>query len=276
MVEMSLLEETKFLLRKYRITPKKRLGQNFMVNQSTFQLIAEHACLTKNDAVLDIGAGLGFLTKFLAERCEKVLAVEFDSKLLKVLRGQLKAHTNVEIIEGDILKVPVPQFNKVASVPPYNISSQLLPWLFNKNFECAVLVLQKEFAHHLVAKIGSEEYGWLTVITYYNAEVELLDEIPSWMFYPQPEVDSVIVRLKPKKQHPFTVKNEKLLQKLTQYLFNRRNRKVRNVISSFIRSTSFAITNKFENVLESSALFDKRVRELAPEDFGELANALAT
>ncbi|MEM2105520.1 MAG: 16S rRNA (adenine(1518)-N(6)/adenine(1519)-N(6))-dimethyltransferase RsmA [Candidatus Bathyarchaeia archaeon] len=273
---MSLLEETKFLLRKYRIAPKKRLGQNFLINRSVFQLIADHACLTKNDAVLDIGAGLGFLTKFLAERCGKVFAVEFDSELSKVLREQLKEHANVEVIEGDVLKVQVQQFNKVASIPPYNISSQLLLWLFNKNFECAVMVLQREFANRLVAKIGSEEYGWLTVITYYNAEVELLDAVPNWMFYPQPEVDSVIVRLKPKNPRPFMVKDEKLLRKLTQFLFTRRNRKVRNVISSFIKSTSFLATSKVKNVLESSASFDKRVRELAPEDFGELANALAT
>ncbi|MEM3577705.1 MAG: 16S rRNA (adenine(1518)-N(6)/adenine(1519)-N(6))-dimethyltransferase RsmA [Candidatus Bathyarchaeia archaeon] len=274
MVEMSLLEETKFLLRKYRITPKKRLGQNFMVNQSIFQLMADYASLTENDVALDIGAGLGFLTKFLAEKCKRVLAAEFDAKLVKVLREQLKAYTNVEIVEGDVLKVQVPQFNKVASIPPYNISSHLLHWLFNKGFECAVLVLQREFAHRLGAQIGSEEYCWLTVMTYYNAEVELLEDVPNWMFYPKPEVDSIIVRLKPKKPHPFMVKDERLLQKLTHYLFNRRNRKVRNVISSFIKSASFSTSDKAKNILESFVFCDKRVRELAPEDFGELANAL--
>ena len=273
MVEMSLLEETKFLLRRYRITPKKRLGQNFMVNSSIFQLMADYACVTENDTVLDIGAGMGFLTKFLAKKCKKVLAVEFDAKLVKTLREQLKAHQNVEIIEGNVLRVSIPQFNKVVSIPPYNISSQLLSWLFNKKFECAVMILQKEFARRLVAPIGSEEYGWLTVMTYYNAEVELLDEVPDWMFYPQPEVDSIIVRLKLKKPHPFVVKDEKLLQKLTQFLFNRRNRKVRNVILLFIKSSGFLTTDKAKTILESFSFFDKRVRELAPEDFGELANA---
>lgn len=273
MVKMSLLEETKFLLRRYRITPKKRLGQNFMVNPSIFHLMADYACVTENDTVLDVGAGMGFLTKFLAKKCKKVLAVEFDAKLAKTLREQLKTNQNVEIIEGNVLKVTIPQFNKVVSIPPYNISSQLLSWLFNKKFECAVMILQKEFARRLVAPIGSEEYGWLTVITYYNAEVELLDEVPNWMFYPQPEVDSIIVRLKPKKPSPFMVKDEKLLQKIAQFLFNRRNRKVRNVMLSFIKSAGFLTTNKAKTILESFSFFDKRVRELAPEDFGELTNA---
>ncbi|MGB9675701.1 MAG: 16S rRNA (adenine(1518)-N(6)/adenine(1519)-N(6))-dimethyltransferase RsmA [Candidatus Bathyarchaeales archaeon] len=272
---MSLLEETKFLLRRYRITPKKRFGQNFMVNPPIFRLMADYACVTENDTVLDIGAGMGFLTKFLAKECKKVLAVEFDAKLVKMLREQLKTHQNVEIIEGDVLKVPIPQFNKVVSIPPYNISSHLLLWLFNKKFECAVLILQKEFASRLFAPIGSEEYGWLAVITYYNAEVELLDEVSNWMFYPQPEVDSIIVRLKPKKPHPFMVKDEKLFQKIVKFLFNRRNRKVRNVISSFIKSAGFLTTDKAKNILESFSFIDKRVRELAPEDFGELANAFA-
>lgn len=247
-----------------------------MVDQSIFQLMSNYACLTKSDTVLDIGAGLGFLTKFLAEKCRCVIAVEFDAKLVKVLREQFKAHKNVEIIKGDVLKVQVPQFNKVVSIPPYNISSQLLPWLFDKKFECAVMVLQREFADHLVAPIGSEEYGWLTVVTYYNAEVELLDGVPKWMFYPQPEVGSVIVRLKPKKPHPFMVKDKKLLQKIAQFLFSRRNRKVRNVIESFIKSAGLSTNDKVKTALESCTFFDKRVRELAPEDFGELANALTT
>lgn len=274
MVEMSLLEETKFLLRRHRIAPKRHIGQNFMVDQSVFPLMADYACLTKTDTVLDIGAGLGFLTKFLAERCKRVIAVELDLKLVKVLREQLGAYSNVEIIGGDVLKVQIPQFNKIVSIPPYNVSSRLLPWLFNKRFECAVLIFQKEFAHHLIAPIGSEEYGWLTVMTYYNAEAELLDDVPKWMFYPQPEVDSTIVRLKPKEPHPFTVKDEKLLQKLTRFLFNRRNRKARNVVYSFIKSAGLPINVRTKNTLDSLVFIGKRVRELAPEDFGELANAL--
>jgi 16S rRNA (adenine1518-N6/adenine1519-N6)-dimethyltransferase len=270
---MSLLEKTKFLLRQYGIFPKKRLGQNIMVDPSIFKSMAVYASLNQSDVVLDIGAGLGFLTRFLAEKCKRVLAVELDSRLVKVLREQLKDLPNVEIIEGNVLKVQVRQFNKVVSIPPYNISSSLLPWLFNKNFDCATLIFQKEFAKRLVASIGSEDYGWLTVVTYYYFEVELFDDVPKWMFYPQPEVDSIIIRLKPRSSPPFTLKNETFFQQLVQKLFTQRNRKVRNAVLPFIKSI-YGTLESAVKMADSLPFHDRRVRELAPEDFGELTNAI--
>ncbi|MBS7616430.1 ribosomal RNA small subunit methyltransferase A [Candidatus Bathyarchaeota archaeon] len=270
---MSLLDETKYLLRRYRIFPKKRLGQHFMINASLFQFMAELATLTRKDISLDIGAGLGFLTRFLAERCQKVLAVEVDSKLVKVLRERLKDLSNVEIIEGDIFKVRIPAFDKVVSIPSYHASSMLMQWLFNKNFNCAVLVFQKEFANRLVAPIGSKDYGWLSVLVYYSFEVELFDDVPKWMFYPQPKVDSIIVRLKPRKPPPFHIKDKALFMHFVQRLCTQRNRKVRNAVKTFIKTYSAAA--KIINSADTLPFHDRRVRELAPEDFGELANALA-
>lgn len=263
---MSLLAEAKFLLRKHRIFPKRILGQNFMVESSIFQRMADYAMLGNEDVVLDIGAGLGFLTKFLASKCKNVLAVELDARLARVLREQLGGLANVQIIEGDILKVEVSDFDRVVSVPPYHISSRLLLWLLRRSFDCGVLVFQREFVDKLVASVGSDEYGWLTVFAYYYVDVELLDDVPRWMFYPQPEVDSVVVRLKPKKPHPFTLKNEELFKRLVRSLFTQRNRKVRNAISSFWKSERS----------DDIPFCDRRVRELAPEDFGALANALGT
>jgi len=262
---MSLLAETKLLLRKYQIFPKRTLGQNFMVDSPVFQRMTDYAMLRKEDVVLDVGAGLGFLTRFLANRCRNVLAVEADSRLAEVLREELRDLSNVRIVEGDILKVHVSGFNKVVSIPPYHISSRLLQWLLHENFDCAVLVFQREFADRLVASMGSDEYGWLAVLAYYHVEVELLDDVPKWMFYPQPKVDSIIVFLKPKKPPPFALKNEALFKRLVRSLFTQRNRKVRNAISSFLKSEPSVVSVPF---------CDRRVRELAPEDFGVLANAL--
>ncbi|MGB9853208.1 MAG: 16S rRNA (adenine(1518)-N(6)/adenine(1519)-N(6))-dimethyltransferase RsmA [Candidatus Bathyarchaeales archaeon] len=271
---MSLLEETKHLLRRHRIFPKKSLGQHFMIEPLIFQLLAERASLVIDDVVLDIGAGFGFLTRFLAEKCGKVLAVELDSKLVKVLRENLRNLPNVEVFGGNLFKAHIPQFTKIVSIPPYNISSALLKWLFNKNFACAVLVFQKEFANRLVASVGSEDYGWLTVLAYYHFEVELFDEVPKWMFYPPPEVDSIILRLTPTSP-PFHVKNYALFERLVQTLFTQRNRKVRNAIQSFIRRR-YASVEDAARVADSLPFHNRRVRELAPEDFGELANALAS
>ena len=270
---MSLLEETKSLLRRHRIETNKILGQNFMVDSQVFQKMAHHAQLGCDDTVLEIGAGLGFLTRFLSEKCKTVLAVEFDPRLVTILREKLGCASNVNIIEGNVLKVALPVFNKIVSIPPYQISSRLLVWLFKKDLECAVLIFQKEFADRLTAAVGSENYGWLTIFTYYNAQVELLDEIPKSMFYPRPKTDSVIVHLKPKRPQPLLT-NEVSFQRLLQVLFTRRNRTVRNAALTYLKHERGATRKDVAKVADSLPLGDRRVRELAPEDFGALANAI--
>ena len=190
------LEETKQLLRAHRISPNKLMGQNFMVEPSLYPKLCIYAEISKADVVLDAGAGFGWLTCFLADKCKSVVAVEKDPHVAMVLREQVKSLDNVVVVEGDVLKVALPEFNKVVAIPPYYLSSHLVLWLFERKIDCAVLILQKEFANRLVASYGSEEYGWLTVVTNQDAAVELLDSVPKVMFYPQPEVDSVIVSLK--------------------------------------------------------------------------------
>ncbi|MEM1589218.1 MAG: 16S rRNA (adenine(1518)-N(6)/adenine(1519)-N(6))-dimethyltransferase RsmA [Candidatus Bathyarchaeia archaeon] len=272
---MSLLEETKCLLRRYRIFPKRRLSQHFTVDPTIFQLMAEYAALTDDDVVLDIGAGFGFLTRFLAGKCRAVLAVELDPKVAAALRVLLKDVSNVVVVEGDVLKVELPPFNKVIAIPPYGISSHLIQWLFGKPIHCAVLVLQREFAQRLVAPIGSENYGWLTVLTYYYFNVELLNEVPRNAFYPQPEVDSVIALLKPKRPHPFNVNDEEKFKRFVQTMFTQRNRKVKNAVQVFIKK-GLASVGKSVPTGGSIPFQDKRVRELAPEDFGVLTNVFTS
>jgi len=237
--------------------------------------MAEYAALTSDDVVLDIGAGFGFLTRFLAGRCRRVLAVELDSKVAAALRVLLKDLPNVTVIEGDVLKVQLPPFNKVVAIPPYGISSSLVQWLFSKPLNCAVLVLQKEFAQRLVAPIGSENYGWLTVLTYYYFDVELLDEVPRHAFYPQPEVDSAIVMLKPKHPKPFHVDNEEVFKRFVQAMFTQRNRKVKNAVQVFLKKEQI-FAGRDVQVGGLLPFHDRRVRELAPEDFGALANVFTS
>jgi 16S rRNA (adenine1518-N6/adenine1519-N6)-dimethyltransferase len=202
------------------------------------------------------------------------LAVEKDHRVAAVLREQLKGLANVKVIEGDVLKVPVPNFSKVVSIPPYQISSRLLLWLFDRSFDCAVLVVQKEFAERLVAAVGGEDYSWLTVATCYSVEVELLNEVPNFMFYPAPEVDSVIMRLTPWKTPPFKVKGEAFFRRMVRWLFTQRNRKLSNALVPFIRSTFKATKEDAEKTASTFSFCERRVRELPPEAFGELANAL--
>jgi len=269
---MSFLQRAKRFLRLYKFLPKKRLGQNFVVNADLLQKMISYAAVTKDDIVLEAGAGLGFLTQFLSHKCKRVIAVEVDPKLIKIVREQFHDLQNVDLIEGDILKVSVPPFNKVVSTPPYSISSPLLFWLLERKFDCAVLTFQKEFAERLAASVGSKDYSRLTVTTYYRAEAELLDYVPREMFYPPPDVDSMVVRLKPRKP-PFQVDDEETFLELVQTLFTQRNKKVRNAIIPFLHKRGV----KRENALglaDSFPFHDKRVRGLAPEDFGILTNEI--
>jgi 16S rRNA (adenine1518-N6/adenine1519-N6)-dimethyltransferase len=269
---MSLLQKIRLLIRHYRFFPKKRFGQSFLIDSDLMQKLPSYASVSDSDIVLEIGAGLGFLTRLLAQKCRKVIAVEIDNKLVKILKEQLHDLRNIELIEGDVLKVSIPHFNKVVSTPPYSISSPLLFWLLEKNFDCAVLAFQKEYAERLNASVGSKDYSRLTVSTYYRTDVELLDYVPKELFYPPPDVDSIVVRLKPRKP-PFSIVDDTLFLELVQALFTQRNRKVRNSVIPFLQRQGFEREEALK-IADSLLFHDKRVRELAPEDFGAIANEI--
>lgn len=268
---MSFEKRTKQLLECYNVFPKKSLGQNFMVDESYLQALTSYASLSKDDVVLEIGAGLGTLTKMLSTLCSRIIAIEIDDRLMKVLKEELGNLSNVALIKGNVLEITIPAFNKVVSNPPFHISSPILYWLFNQTFDSAVLTFQKEFVERLVAKVGSKDYSRLTVETYYFADVEPLRAVPKEAFYPPPDVDALIVRLKPRKIAPFHLENEDVFHELVRTLFTQRNRKVRNAVEGFLHKLG-----KERKLVDSLLFQNKRVRQLAPEDFGAIANALAS
>ncbi len=268
------LEETKHLLRTYRITPNKLLGQNFMVELSLYDKLCTYADVTHSDVVLDAGAGFGFLASFLANKCKTVIAVEKDRQVAEVLREQTKGIGNVIVVEGDVLKAALPDFNKVIAIPPYYLSSQLTTWLLEHKIDCAVMILQKEFSVRLVALVGSEDYGWLTVMTNQKAEVQLLDSVPREMFYPEPEVDSVVLCLKPWTKKPFEVKDAAFFKQMVKWLFTQRNKKLGKALTPFLKSTLKLSKEDAEKLICTLPFHDRRARELSPKSFGELVNAI--
>jgi 16S rRNA (adenine1518-N6/adenine1519-N6)-dimethyltransferase len=268
------LRQTRFLLQEHQIVPNKVLGQNFIVDSSIFSKLSCYSSLNLSDVVLDVGAGFGFLTQFMSKKCKAVVAIEKDLILSRVLREKLQGVKNLTIVEGDLFAVDVPFFNKVVSIPPYYLSSRLLIWLLDRFVECSVLVVQKEFAERLIADVESEEYGWLGVATYQFAKVELFDIVPKSCFYPQPKVDSVIVRLKPWVKPPFKVTNVAFFRRMLRWLFTQRNKKMGNAVIPFIRKERNIDKNRARQIALALPLRGKRVRELSQEDFGVLADAL--
>jgi 16S rRNA (adenine1518-N6/adenine1519-N6)-dimethyltransferase len=267
---VNLLKKIKHLLRFYDFSPKRHLGQNFTVSSQILQLLTKSASLTKDDVVLEIGAGFGFLTRLLSRECKKVIAVEIDHQLVDYLKKQFTSIDNVVLIEGDILNVSLPSFNKIVSAPPYSISSPLLFQLLEKKFDFGIFILQKEFAERLAAEVGTKDYGRLTVMINYRATVDLLNIVSRKMFYPPPDVDSMLLCLKP-RDPPFHVENESIFFDIVRTLFTQRNKKVRNGLIQFLRKHD--ITKQEAIKLADSTIYSmRRVRELSPEDFGFLAN----
>jgi len=272
-------ERTLALLRKYRIRLSKRAGQQHVIDIGLLGRMVSYAEVSSEDEVLEIGAGIGNLTRLLAERARKVIAVERDGRFIKILREQLRGRPNVKIVHGDVLRIELPKFNKVVANLPYGISSDVTFRLLEHDFELAVLMYQWEFAERLIARPGSTDYGRLTVNVYYRAEVELLEKVLPSAFLPQPKVFSAVVRLRPRKP-PFKVVNERMFFDVVRALFQHRRQKVRN-----------ALYHSFDQVFpdvklrksQKRELLDKRlpkeftdvrVMDLEPEKFGEIADHL--
>ena len=245
-----------------------------MVDSTFYPKLAGYAELNTSDVVLDAGAGFGFLTRFLSNKCKGLIAVEKDPQVAAVLNEKTNGLSNVRVVEGDVLKVQLPPFNKVIAIPPYYLSSNLVIWILEHKLDCAVMILQKEFACRLLATVGSEEYSWLTVFTQLHANVTLLDTVAKDKFYPPPEVDSKIIRIKPWDTNPFFVKDDASFLKLLKWLFTQRNKKIAKAIVPFIRSNYKLSRQEAERIALNLPFHDKRAREIMPKDFGAISNVL--
>lgn len=268
------IRRVKAILRAYGLKPRKRLGQHFLLDEQLMERLADHAQLSNTDVVLDAGAGLGFLTEVLARRSKEVLAVELDRGLVRALRDRLASYSNVRIIEGDVLKISLPSFNKAVSTPPYNIISKLIFWLLDRpGLDVAVLVIQEELARRLVAEPNTDDYGRLTITAYYKADVEVLEPVPRDRFWPQPDVDSVAIKLV-RHPPPFKVLNEELFLALVRGLFSHRNKVVRRALRLALAALGMD-EQEARELARGAPHATRRVRELMPEDLAEVANYVA-
>jgi len=258
-----LLRQCRELLRRYGVKPKRRLGQNFLVSRGALDLIVSALDPRLGELVYEIGAGLGTLTAEIAARGARVLAIEIDRKLVAALRDRFAGSALVDVVHGDALELPVPRADKVVSNVPYSISSKLLLKLLREQrYGLAVLTLQREFALRLVAKPGSADYGRLSVAAQLYAEIEIIGSVSRRAFYPQPEVDSLVVRLRPRGEHLELFGD---VERLTAALFSQRRRKLEKV------ARSAGIDPK---LLEGVVDVRKRVYELTPAEILGIALAL--
>ena len=251
--------------------PVKRLGQNFLANKHIAERVVSTAELTRTDIVLEPGAGYGTLTHILEEQAGRVLAVEKDRRLASHLRKEFEKSPTVSVIEGDVLKIPLPQFNKVVRTPPYVLSSKLILFLAKIKFELASLVLQREFGERLLAEPGTAEYGRLSITAQRSLRIRATMNIPATAFRPRPKVDSILLRISPNDVK--TAVNEELFEELVRGLFNQRRRVVR---SSFLHYLSKKMgREKARSSLKAVNLPEKRVFQLTIGDLEDLSLQLS-
>lgn len=231
---------TKKMLLHYGLNPKKKFGQNFLINEDILDNIVDISDVSSEDDVIEIGPGIGALTAKLAKRAHKVLAVEIDHELISVLSQTLANYTNISILESDILKVDfdevIKRFGlnndhiKIVANLPYYITTPILLFLLKQkevHFESITVMVQKEVAERMTSAPGNKNYGSLTLLIQYYMNAELVLKVDKTYFMPQPKVDSAVVNLT-KKSNFVRFNNERSLFKVIRECFNHRRKNLLN------------------------------------------------
>lgn len=262
-------EDPRRTLARLGIRPRRGLGQHFLVDSRVAERHVVHARISSADVVLEIGPGLGILTRRLAEQSKRVIAIEADRRLAVYLHENLP---DAEIIVGDALKVEWPAFDVLASNLPYQISSPLTFRLLDHSFDRAVLMYQWEFARRMIAKPGTADYSRLTVGVYRRAEAAIVERVPRNAFHPQPRVDSAIVRIEPRPA-PFSVRDPGRYDAVVDALFAHRRKTVENGLRLGWPALAPSLAD-LESAMPSVPHRTRRVGELSPEEIAGIADAL--
>ncbi|HUS56400.1 MAG TPA: 16S rRNA (adenine(1518)-N(6)/adenine(1519)-N(6))-dimethyltransferase RsmA [Thermoplasmata archaeon] len=262
-------EEIKTILESIGRRPSKRLGQHFLIDDSIIKRQVERAELHEGDVVLEIGPGLGNLTEEILSTGADLVAVEQDPDFCRFLTRRFG--DRIRLIQADAVKAFLPEFDKVVSNLPYQISSPITFKLLEEGFDTAILMVQREFADRMVARAGTKDYGRLSVGVNLKAECEIVLKVPRCAFWPQPKVDSCVVKLTPRPP-PFEVMDERLFLRVTKAVFTHRRKKISNslVADGVIRG----MIGDDPASKASLPYLSRRPEELTPEMLAELANAV--
>lgn len=280
MFDLSDPQIVRELCKKYGVFPTKERSQNFLVDKKALGTIVGAANLSKQDTVLEIGPGMGVLTIELARRAGRVVAVDVDSKMIKILEEILSDFKNVELIHQNILRIDLKDLKiknyKVVSNIPYKITTLILEKFLmveDTSPELMVLLLQKEVAERITAKVPSMNF--LAVFVQFFGNVKIIARVPRHCFYPQPKVDSAIVEIKPNEKYSkilksYGIEREKFF-KFIHKGFSSPRRQLQNNLRSYFNLSKDEIVK----ILEEARLgTDVRAEELEVGDWIELIKML--
>ena len=258
--------EIRALLARHKFRFSKSMGQNFLTAAWVPEDIAASAGLDEKTGVLEVGPGVGCLTRELSQRAGKVVSVELDRSLQPILAETLTGCENVEVIFGDVLKQDLPALveetmpglrHVVCANLPYNVTTPLLTAFLEAGcFETVTVMIQREVARRICAGPGNADYGAFGIFVQWHAETELLFDVPPSCFVPQPKVTSSVIRLTRREKPPFPVRDEALMFRLVRAAFNQRRKTLVNAVGSQVQGVT---KEEIEKVLQTLG-FDTRIR----------------
>lgn len=280
----NILEETKFIMKKYNIKANKSLGQNFLIDDNVIKKIIEGSNVCKDDLIIEIGPGLGTLTEFLLEKANKVISIELDKKMLNILKDRFKLYNNFELIHNDVLKVNLKELIqkekqdsnikhvKIVANLPYYITTPIIMKLLEEQLDLTsiTVMVQKEVADRLIETPGGKNTGAITYSVYYYATSESILDVSNTSFIPEPDVTSKVIKLDIRKTPPVNVKDKNVMFRIIKCAFMQRRKTLLNSLTN---------TKVFLNKEEGIKILNKlnlseniRPEKLSLQDFANITN----
>ena len=282
MDRLSSHKATKEVVQKHNFKFSKSLGQNFLIDTNVIDRILEGARVQEGDYVIEVGPGIGTLTKEMGRTAEKVVAIEIDKTLIPILEETLADFPNIEVINQDILKVDVQELVKeklnggpvklIANLP-YYITTPIVMKFLEEDIPVTdiVVMVQKEVADRMNAQPNSKDYGALSVAVQYYCDTEIVAKAPRHMFMPQPNVDSTVIGLHVREERKYNVDNEDIFFKTVKASFGQRRKTLLNSLGGL----GFLSKDQIKIALQEANIDEKRRGEtLSIEEFASLSNAV--
>lgn len=280
MDRLSSHKATKEVVQKHNFKFSKSLGQNFLIDTNVIDRIIEGARVKEGDYVIEVGPGIGTLTKEMGKTAEKVVAIEIDKTLIPILKETLSDFPNIEVINQDILKVDVQELIKeklnggpvklIANLP-YYITTPIVMKFLEEDISVTdiVVMVQKEVADRMNAQPNTKDYGALSVAVQYYCDTEIVAKAPRHMFMPQPNVDSTVIGLHVREEQIYHVDNEEVFFKTVKASFGQRRKTLLNSLGGL----GFLTKDQIREALQEANIDEKRRGEtLSIEEFAALSN----
>ncbi|CEN80624.1 16S rRNA (adenine(1518)-N(6)/adenine(1519)-N(6))-dimethyltransferase RsmA [Paraclostridium sordellii] len=282
MDRLSSHRKTKEVVDKHGFRFSKSLGQNFLIDDNVIDRILDGARLSKGDKIIEVGPGIGTLTREMGRVADKVVAIEIDKTLIPILKDTLDEFENIEVINQDILKVNVEDLVKeklnggpvklVANLP-YYITTPIVMKFLEEDIPVTdiVVMVQKEVADRMNANPGTKDYGALSVAVQYYCDTEIVAKAPRHMFIPQPNVDSTVIGLHVREERKYNVDSEDIFFKTVKASFGQRRKTLLNALGTL----GFLNKDEIREVLNEANIDEKRRGEtLSIEEFANLSNCV--